>query len=105
MKKIFLVVLLFACFGFMTGCATVASPLAGVIYTDVKAPVTATSNSASAKVGSATASSILGLIAMGDASIETAAKNAGIKHIQHVDYHSTTILGIYSTFTVDVYGE
>ena len=105
MKKIILTMLAFAGFCFLAGCATVASPLTGVIYTDVKAPMIATDVSGSAKVGTSMASSILGLFAMGDASIDTAAKSAGIKKIQHVDYHSTSILGIYSTFKVTVYGE
>jgi len=105
MRKIIFTLLALTSACFLVGCATVASPLVGVIYTDVKAPVTATDNSGSSKVGSSTASSILGLFAIGDASIQTAAKSAGIKKIQHVDYHSTGILGIYSTFTVDVYGE
>ncbi|MGA2090914.1 MAG: TRL-like family protein [Endomicrobiales bacterium] len=90
---------------FFTGCATVATPLAGGIYMDVKAPLAATNSSASSKMGTSTASSILGLVAMGDASIQAAAKNGNITKISHVDYHSTSILGIYSTFTVEVYGE
>jgi len=76
-----------------------------LIYTDVKAPEAVTSNAGKSKVGTAMATSIMGLVAQGDASIETAAKSAGITRIQHVDYHSTSILGIYSTFTVTVYGE
>jgi hypothetical protein len=88
-----------------TSCATVKSPLSGVFYTDVKAPVIATSNSNSTKVGSAEATSILGIVATGDASIEVAAKSAGITKIHHVDEHSTSILGFYATYTVYVYGE
>jgi hypothetical protein len=45
------------------------------------------------------------LVATGDASIEAAAKSAGITKIHHVDYHSKNILGIIGTFTVMVYGE
>lgn len=90
----------------MVGCAAYAvSPVLGGLYTDVKAPITATSNTSYSKMGSASASSILGLIAVGDASINTAAKNGGITRIHHVDYKSTSILGIYATYTVYVYGE
>lgn len=90
----------------MVGCAAYAvSPVLGGLYTDVKAPITATSNTSYSKMGSASASSILGLIAVGDASINTAAKNGGITRIHHVDYKSTSILGIYATYTVFVYGE
>ncbi|MCB4790920.1 MAG: TRL-like family protein [Elusimicrobia bacterium] len=105
MKKVLCAILLLSVAAFFTGCATVSSPLAGMIYTDVKAPGPVSNASGSSKVGKATATSILGLFAMGDASIKTAAQSAGIKIIQHVDYYSTSILGLYSTFTVEVYGE
>ena len=89
----------------LTGCAASMSPTTGFLYTDVKGPLAATSNAASPKVGTAICTSILGLVATGDASVETAMKNGGITKIHHVDYHSTGILGIFATFTVTVYGE
>lgn len=89
----------------LSSCATVKSPLSGVWYTDVKAPVAATSNSNSTKVGSAKATSILGIVATGDASIDAAAKSAGITKIHHVDEHSTSILGFFARYKVYVYGE
>ncbi|MDM7915165.1 MAG: TRL-like family protein [Candidatus Eisenbacteria bacterium] len=89
----------------LAGCAMTMTPAIGTVYYDVKGPLTATSNEVSSKVGIATCTSILGLVAQGDASIETAMKNGGITKIHHVDYHSTGILGIYATFTVTVYGE
>ena len=81
------------------------APVTGFWYTEVKAPGTATSNPSYSKVGTATCTSLLGLVATGDASIETAAKSAGITKIHHVDYQSKSILGIYAEFTVVVYGE
>lgn len=87
------------------GCAMVQAPVMGVIYTDVQGPAGATSNSASSKMGTASCSSILGLIATGDASIATAAKSAGITKIHHVDYYSQSILGFWAKYTVKVYGE
>jgi len=91
----------------LTGCgAMAASPVTGFLYTEVKGPVTATGiDTSSSKVGTATCTSLLGLIATGDASIETAAKSAGITKIHHVDYQSKNILGLYAEFTVTVYGE
>ncbi len=89
----------------LSSCAGVQSPVMGMLYTDVKAPVTATSNSGSSKVGTAKAGSILGLVATGDASIQTAAQSAGITKIHHVDHHSNSILGIISSYTITVYGE
>jgi TRL-like protein family len=107
MNKIRLAVCAVMLSGFLvSGCAAVASgPLMGVIYTDVKYPQSATSNSGSSKMGMAEATSILGLFATGDASIETAARTAGITKISHVDYEATSFLGIYAKYTVMVYGE
>jgi len=90
---------------FFSSCAIVKTPLSGFIYTDVKAPLTATSNSNSSKVGTAEATSILGLFATGDASIDKAAKSAGITKIHHIDEESTNVLGLFATYKVYVYGE
>jgi hypothetical protein len=89
----------------LSSCAIVKSPVVGLIYTDVKAPFAVTNNSGSSKVGTAEATSILGLVAQGDASIETAAKAAGITKIHHIDEHVTGILGVYSKYQLVVYGE
>ena len=102
MRKFFALLLIA---GFMSGCAFVASPVTGFLYTDVKAPLAVTSNSGSTKVGTAKMQSILGWVATGDASIEAAAKSAGITKIHHVDYEANSILGIVASFTVVVYGE
>ena len=88
----------------LTGCAGVASPVVGVIYTDVKGPITATSNARGSDQGTAEATSILGLIAMGDASIEAACEQGGISTISSVDHKSWSILGLYSKFTTIVTG-
>jgi hypothetical protein len=89
----------------LTGCATVKSPVTGIWWTDVKGPEGATSNSGSSKIGTGRVTSYLGVVALGDASINTAARNAGITKIQHVDYESKSILGIIGWYTVTVYGE
>jgi hypothetical protein len=88
-----------------SSCAMVKSPLSGAIYTGVKAPVAVTSNSNSTKVGTSSATSILGWFAYGDASIDAAAKSAGISKIHHVDEQSTSVLGIFASYKVFVYGE
>lgn len=90
---------------FLSSCAIVQSPVSGFIYTDLKAPFAVTDNSQSSKVGTAEVKSILGIVAQGDASIEKAAKSAGITKIHHVDYHAHNIIGIVATFKVMVYGE
>lgn len=89
----------------MTSCAQVKAPLTGLLYSDLKTPFAVTGNSGSTKVGTAEAGSILGLVATGDASIETAAKSAGITKVHHVDEHSSCILGIIGKYKVVVYGE
>lgn len=102
MKKLFFV---FAAGLFFTSCAMTSAPLTGFVYQDLKSPVAVTSNTGATKVGTATANSVLGIVATGDASVEAAAKSAGIKKIHHVDQHATNILGIYATYTITVYGE
>ena len=89
----------------LTGCAAAASPVTGFLYMDVKGPADISGNAASTKVGRATCKSILGFFATGDASIDTAAKAAGITKIHHVDFESYSMLGCYATFTTVVYGE
>lgn len=87
----------------LSSCATLGPY--GSIYTDVTMPGNATDNSVGSKVGTAKATSILGLVGTGDAGINAAAKNAGIKKISHVDVKVHSILGLFSTYTTYVYGE
>jgi hypothetical protein len=76
----------------------------GTIYTDVSGPVGATSNTAGSKMGQAVSTGILGF-ATGDSSIKTAAANGGVTKISHVDYHVTSVLGVYAKTVVTVYGD
>lgn len=69
-------------------------------------PVAATSNAIGPKVGTAKATGYLGILFFNqDASIQTAAKNAGIKKISTVDIKKTSILGIVVTNETIVTGE
>jgi len=69
-------------------------------------PVTATSNTVGAKVGTAKATGYLGLLFFdADASIRTAAKNGGITKISTVDIKNTSILNIIVTYETIVTGE
>ncbi len=88
-----------------SSCAVGKSPIAGFAYTDIKDGLAVTSNTGASKVGISTATGYVGVVAMGDASIESAAKNGGITRIQHVDYHTKSILGLYTTYTTIVYGQ
>lgn len=110
MKKVLLLgILPIVCLTMMTGCLP-GFYTVGTLYTSVKTPASAiayygpqaTSN---AKVAKVTATNILGLIATGDASLEAAMRESGIKKIHHVDQEVTSILGLWSTYTIIVYGE
>lgn len=58
------------------------------------------------KVGTATARSVLGWFAWGDASIQEAARNGGLTRVDHVDAQMTNILfGIYQSDQTIAYGE
>ena len=54
----------------LAGC--VKSPLVGGIYTDVKDGLAVTGNAGSSKVGTAEAKGYVGVVALGDASIQAA---------------------------------
>lgn len=104
MKKVF--VLIAAASLALSSCAVVSTSAGvGSLYTDVSEGMTATSNPIGNKVGSSSATGILGLVATGDASIQTAAHAGGIQKISHVDFRKTNILGLFTKFTTIVYGE
>lgn len=90
----------------LTGCgAFVASPVPGGIYTEVQYPFMVTGEVGASKVGTADATTVLGLVATGDASIQTAMRRGGIEKVSHVDIQARSVLGIFATYTVYVYGE
>ena len=69
-------------------------------------PVNATANSVGSKVGTATATGYLGVLFFdADASIQTAARSAGISKISTVDLKQTSLLGIIVTYETIVTGE
>lgn len=105
MKKLVLSIAAVAALG-LASCSTVSTGAGiGALYTDAQEGFAVTSNSLGSKVGSATVTGVLGLVATGDASIQTAAKEAGIKKVSHVDVKKWSILGIVSKYTTVVYGE
>lgn len=90
----------------LASCSTVSSGSGmGVLYTGVTEGQIATSNSLGTKVGTSSSLGVLGLVSVGDASIQTAANSAGIKKISHVDVQKTSILGLYASYKTVVYGE
>ena len=47
----------------------------------------------------------VGVVALGDASIQAAAREAGITRIHHVDYQAKSYVGVYTIYTIIVYGD
>lgn len=106
-----------------TGCTigaafprTPVSPPPGYIYDNVHAPLDVNYHgdveARPGKVGETRASYLCLWIlspalsfGWGDASVETAAADGGLKEVHHVDYERRQILGLYSEFTVRAYGK
>ena len=100
----FCLALVFVCSVLLAGCATPYPQ--GVLYTEIKAPAAVGAEGlAYSKVGVSKATSILGLVATGDASIKAASENGGIKKVKYVDYSAKNILGVYGEYTTTVYGD
>lgn len=81
----------------------------GLFYTNATYPVTATGvkaqDLATMKKGTASTNNVLFLVEVGDASIDKAAKNGGIKKISHIDITEKTVFIFWRGVTVTVYGE
>ena len=100
---------------FASGCATNLYPggptPAGVGYTNVKAPaqylaVPVDETAGMKKTGKASVTAFLGLVALGDSSVQAAMKDGEITKIHHVDYELEHFLYcIFAKQTTIVYGE
>jgi len=112
MKRLVVTTVLAAlCVTMMTGCgAMIAMGGGGTLYQDTKTPMNdvsywGPSTGSMTKKGEASYSSILGILATGDASLKEAMDRGGITKIHHIDQQVTNILGIIATYKVIVYGE
>ncbi len=76
-----------------------------LVYTGVTKPVAVTSNIVGNKVGTVKTMNLFNIAGWGDASINKAAKMAGITKISHVDVKTTSVLTIFNAKTYYVYGE
>ncbi len=100
-----------ACCSVTTACAGIYGapvvPPPGFLFSRFAAPldIDAQDTKPGSKVGRSSSQSILGLVAEGDASISAAAKQGGISTIRHVDYEFENYLGVFSRFTIVVYGD
>jgi len=94
-------------------CGCMAFPIAPVVpplattFTSVQAPVDITYNltEIGSKKGEATSVGVLGLLAFGDASVKTAARDGNLKRVDHIGYEYTNVLGLVTFYTTVVYGE
>ena len=92
----------------LSGCLTAPfEPPMGMVFSDVKAPlmVDYDKTQVSPRSGQAESMCILGLVTVGDNSIEAAALQGGLKTIEHVDYHYFNVLGVYQKTTVTAFGQ
>ncbi len=85
----------------LAGCASYV-PL-GAIYTDGKMGIQAASGPGD-KIGKACMTSILGLVATGDASINAAKAAGGITEVTNINYEVNNVLGIYGKYCLVVQG-
>lgn len=108
MKRLVLIAVAAAvCVG-IAGCySTPVMPPGGWAIANIKAPLSADNFKVSVettKTGLAMVENYLGLISIGDCSIETAAKQGGIKTIEYADYEYFNVLGVYQKFTIKLHG-
>jgi len=93
----------------LNGCAGLAfaplGPPQAILYADSGGGRLVTENAIGKKKGEACATSILGLITTGDASIRAAADAGGIGRVASVDSNYTNILGIYAKYCTIVSGD
>lgn len=91
-----------------TGCLRApVIPPPGIIFTDYSAPLDHDFDRTQVgmRTGTAETISILGLVALGDASTRTAASNGGITTVHGADYNYFNVLGVYQKFELVVHGE
>ena len=101
MKKLVGIVLIAV---LVAGCASVRPK--GYLYTNLTLPDNVGDQDLSgAKVGVSECMSILSLVAMGDAGINAAMENGGVKQVKYIDWHGDSILGLIGNYSCTVYGD
>ena len=91
---------------FFGGCVVAPfQPPMGAVSV-VQAPLSTEGNfNAGSKKGEASAKCILGIVSVGDCSIDAAAKNGGLQKVNHLDYGYLNVFGVFQKTTVIAYGE
>ena len=100
MRKYFLVALIFL---ILAAHSALATPT-GYFYTGVDEPVAASEIAKATKKAEGSNIGILSLVAIGDASIEKVAKEAGIKEIKYIDKKTFSIWFFFTQETFTIYG-
>ena len=111
MKKIFATLFVML---LLQGCVSAPKapfvPANGILYTEIKAPLTTelTNQKVVKTYGTASTTHIAYYIlniAIGDASLQEAIKDGLLKNAAYADYEWLSVLGIYGKLKVNVYGE
>ena len=105
--KMILIVFLFVSIIVLTGCQTPMTPQGGLLVTSASYPhfQAVVDGDLGSRTGESSCVSILGLVSVGDASVERAARSSGITKIKTVDHHFLQVLGLYSQYKTIVTGE
>ena len=83
-------------------------PLAGCLYTGVSQPLDSNLDRTElgSKIGRSHAQSVAFLVAWGDAGTQAAARQGGLKTLNHADRELLVVLfGLYARVTTVVYGD
>ncbi len=90
----------------LAGCASTGwnSKTGYGLYISTVEPVTVTSSTKGTRAGSSCSHNILGIAAVGNASIDQAKKNAQVSSVTHVDQYYDNIFGLYGRVCTAVYG-
>ena len=111
MRVMFLAIAVMLLCGMSTGCAGFVTapvvPPPAFVFTSYKAPmdIDADRTPITGKKGEASAINVLGIVAVGDASVKAAAEDGGITTVEHVDYDFLNVLFVFSKFTTIAYGQ
>lgn len=100
MKKL---LILLSSSALLCSCGGLSERPTGLVYASVADPIAAT-NSSGSRTGVATATSYLGLVAVGDSSISAVKAQGGISTVSSVDVKRENILGVVSKYTTTVKG-
>lgn len=100
------VLLLSGCTFSISAYSAPVMPPQGLLFSNVRSVVDVDTESTPVDglSGEASSIAILSLFAVGDASITTAARDAGINRVDHVEYEYFNVLGIFQQFTIIAYG-